>query len=126
MSAHRLILSVSNEIDNGREWTRAKDGSGLQIATVADLRAVAAYLQALAEDPIETEVQIGHLHLKLEVDRCPTCAGKGQRWVGAVARSWETCPSCNGSGRWLQPAPAGPVAGEFAPKGPGDPPGGGP
>jgi hypothetical protein len=48
-------------------------------ATRAEIKALAAYLSALAESPIDTDIVIGSLKLEMHVDRCRKCWGKGQR-----------------------------------------------
>ena len=71
-----------------------------QLATRADLRAVAAYLQAMSEDPITGTVTIGRLVIEIHVGRCLRCFGSGR----AGTYSTESCPVCRGSGT-DEPAP---------------------
>ncbi len=64
-------------------------------ATKADLRALAAYLQAMSEDPVEGTVTIGRLVVELYVDRCTQCNGGKQN----PRPPYDACSLCRGSGR---------------------------
>jgi len=97
-----IELSISNVIGGERNaWGEQDNGS--QLACKADLRAVAAYLQAMSEEPIDGKVTIGKLTVEIHVGRCSECRGSGRKWRGGEGN---TCPKCKGSGREPEVEPA--------------------
>lgn len=84
MSLHKRNIELSICMVNS--W--GEQDNGPQFACKADLRAVAAYLQAMSEEPIDGKVTIGKLTVEIRVGRCTMCGGGG---------NW--CTRCNGTGR---------------------------
>jgi len=90
--AANIELYVGHAIGASNPWGEAT-GAPHKRVTRADLRALAAYLSAMSEEPVEGEVTIGRLKLTLHVDRCIECGGGGRR--GALSE----CARCSGTGR---------------------------
>lgn len=73
---------------------RTVDITTMQDATVADLRALGAYVTAVADIETDVKTTIGPFTVEIRVGVCKVCHGSGRVWPGN-----EACLSCEGRGR---------------------------